>query len=165
MSKKDKLFDEIIEDLKEYEGDGHITDHLLEYLHERNKVRVQNKKKTSKQSEICVSDQLLAFVSGCLGVANKLPKDPVSTNLTEELLRPSVASYFRHGEAEASMTAKGFADKFREVEKELRASRQALRLIQKVRPFRELDSLIEEADELIRIFFRAIRNLENKLDN
>jgi hypothetical protein len=124
--------------------------------------------KTKKQSEICVSDQLLTFVSGCLGIAGKLPESLVGRNVAEELLKPSVASYFRHGEAEATPTAKGFADKFKEVEKELRASRQALRLIQSLDSSgdrKEVESLIEQADELIRIFFRSIRTLENKLGN
>lgn len=33
------LFEEIIEDLKEYEGDGHVTDHLLDYLYDRHLAR------------------------------------------------------------------------------------------------------------------------------
>jgi len=33
-------FEAIIEDLKEYDGDGHVTDHLLDYLRDRHVDRL-----------------------------------------------------------------------------------------------------------------------------
>lgn len=124
-----------------------------------------SKSKTEKPD---VSDRLLTFVSGCLGLAGSFPEGRVSNALADSLLKPSVASYFRHGEAEGEPTAKGFAEKFREVLKELRTTRRALQMIQKTSVPCDLDSvkdLLEQADELVRIFFQSVRVLENKLGN
>ena len=129
----------------------------------------------SKTPKTDVSDRLLTFVSGCLGLAGGLPDDKACNALADSLLKPSVASYFRHGEAEGSPTAKEFTEKFREVLKELRTTRRALKLIQSILKHHKaiqteeinagLYSLLEEADVLIRIFFSSVRTLENKAGN
>jgi hypothetical protein len=130
----------------------------------------------SKTPKTDVSDRLLTFVSGCLGLAGSFPEGRVSNALADSLLKPSVASYFRHGEAEGSPSAKEFTEKFREVLKELRTTRRALQMIQKTAvkglislgDSCDLDSvkdLLEQADELVRTFFQSVRVLENKVGN
>lgn len=124
-----------------------------------------SKPKTPKAD---VSDRLLTFVSGCLGLAGSFPEGRVGNALADSLLKPSVASYFRHGEAEGSPSAKEFTEKFREVLRELRTTRRALQMIQKTSVPCDLDSvkdLLEQADELVRTFFQSVRVLENKVSN
>jgi len=125
-------------------------------------------KKTKAKQTADLSDRLLAFVSGCLGLSSSLPDDRVGTELAEAILKPAVASYFRHGEAEGCATAKEFTQKFRETLGELRIARRALILIKtngKAEAGRQAERLHEACDELVRAFFQSVRVLENKAGN
>jgi len=110
-----------------------------------------------------LKDRLLTFTSNMLGLAGSLPDDRAGSHLSEMLLRSSVASYFRHGEAEGSPSAKEFAEKFRACLTELRVTRRALELLEGAGI--PCDGLavrqgLEDVDILIRIFFSSIRTLE-----
>lgn len=110
-----------------------------------------------------LKDRLTEFTSNMLGLAGSLPDDRVGSHLSEMLLRSSVASYFRHGEAEGSPSAKEFADKFRACLTELRITRRALELLERAGipcDGQAVRSGLEDADILIRIFFSSIRTLE-----
>ena len=125
-------------------------------------------KKTKASRPQDLSDRLLTFVSGCLELSSSLPDDKVGTALSEAILKPAVASYFRHGEAEGCATAKEFTQKFRETLGELRIARRALILIQangKAEAGRKAFRLNEACDELVRAFFQSVRVLENKTGN
>ena len=111
-----------------------------------------------------LSDRLLAFTSNMLGLAGSLPEDRVGGHLTEMLLSSATASYFRHGEAEGSNSAKAFADKFRECLAQLRITRRALYLLQGSGipcDGRAISQGLEDVDILIRIFFSSVRTLES----
>lgn len=125
------------------------------------------KTKTSTRNERGpdLSDRLLAFTSGMLGLSASLPEDRAGGHLAEQLLRTATAAYFRHGEAEGCPSAKAFADKFRECLIELRTARRALQLLAKAGlpcDGQAVRTLLEEVDILVRIFFSSIRTLENK---
>jgi len=125
------------------------------------------KTKTPTQNERGpdLSDRLLAFTSGLLGLSASLPEDRAGGHLAEQLLRTATAIYFRHGEAEGSPSAKAFADKFRECLIELRTARRALQLLAATSlpcDGQAVRSLLEDSDILIRIFFSSIRTLEAK---
>lgn len=112
-----------------------------------------------------LKDRLTDFTSNMLGIAGSLPDDRVGSHLSEMLLRSSVASYFRHGEAEGSPSAKEFADKFRACLTELRITRRALELLERAGipcDGQAVRSGLEDVDILIRIFFSSIRTLESK---
>ena len=113
-----------------------------------------------------LSDRLLAFTSNMLGLAGSLPEDRVGGHLTEMLLSSATASYFRHGEAEGSNSAKAFADKFRECLTQLRVTRRALYLLQGSGIPCDGEAIrqgVEDVDILIRIFFSSVRTLESKV--
>ena len=113
-----------------------------------------------------LSDRLLAFTSNMLGLAGSLPEDRVGGHLSEMLLSSATASYFRHGEAEGSNSAKAFADKFRECLAQLRITRRALYLLQGSGIPCDGEAIrqgVEDADILIRIFFSSVRTLESKV--
>lgn len=122
-----------------------------------------------------MSERLLAFTSGMIGLSASLPTDRAGSHLAEQLLRTSTAAYFRHGEAEGSPSAKDFTEKFRACLVELRTARRALQLLDKTSlPCGGLNggrlslpcdgqavrTLLEDVDLLIRIFFSSIRTLE-----
>ena len=112
-----------------------------------------------------VSDRLRDFVSDMLGLAGTLPEDRAGNTLADAILKHSVASYLRHGEAEASPSAKEFAQKFRECLIELRTLRRVLMLLEKAGlpcDGQAVRQGLEDCDILVRIFFSSIRTLENK---
>lgn len=110
-----------------------------------------------------LSDRLLAFTSESIELANSLPTDRAGTMLATALLATATQSYYAHGEAEGSPSAKDFTDKFREGLKHLRLTRRTLYLIQPVASDKKaVLKLLEDADILIRIFFSSLRTLESK---
>ena len=112
-----------------------------------------------------VSDRLRDFVSDMLGLAGTLPDDRAGNTLADAILKHSVASYLRHGEAEGSPSAQAFADKFRAALAELRSARRALQLLEKAGlpcDGQAVRTALEEVDILVRIFFSSIRTLENR---
>lgn len=110
-----------------------------------------------------LSDRLLAFTSEAIELANSLPTDRAGTMLATALLGTVTQSYYAHGEAEGSPSAKAFADQFRECLKHLRLTRRTLYLVQPLaKGKKEVTKLLEDADILIRIFFSSIRTLESK---
>ena len=121
------------------------------------------KKTTRERSD--VSERLLTFTSGMLGLAGSLPDDRAGGHLAEQLLRTATAAYLRHGEAEGSYSAKEFCDKFRACLAELRIARRVLQLLESAGlpcDGQQVRTLLEEVDILIRIFFSSIRTLESK---
>lgn len=110
-----------------------------------------------------LSDRLLAFTSEAIELANSLPTDRAGSMLASALLGTVTQSYYAHGEAEGSPSAKAFADQFRECLKHLRLTRRTLYLVQPLaKGKKEVTKLLEDADILIRIFFSSIRTLESK---
>ena len=110
-----------------------------------------------------LSDRLLAFTSEAIKLANSLPTDRAGSMLASALLGTVTQSYYAHGEAEGSPSAKAFADQFRECLKHLRLTRRTLYLIQPIADDKkDVFQLLEDADILIRIFFSSVRTLENK---
>ena len=123
------------------------------------------KSKTPKPEtkQLDLSDRLLEFTSNMLCLAGSLPEDRAGGFLAEKLLQSATAGYFSYGEAEGSPSAKEFAQKFRDALAHLRASRRALRLLEKTAipcDGQAVRTGLEQVDMLIRIFFSSIRTLE-----
>ena len=75
-------------------------------------------------------------------------------------LRSGTSPYGNHGEAEGAESRDDFIHKLRVCFKELRESRRWLKLIQRAELIDKpelLEGLINEADELVRIFARSIQ--------
>lgn len=112
-----------------------------------------------------VSDRLLSLTSQMLWLSSSLPEDRAGNQLAESILKHATASYFRHGEAGGSPSAKEFAQKFREALSELRMLRTVLLLLEKAGipcSGQAVRDGLEEVDILIRIFFSSIRTLEGR---
>jgi four helix bundle protein len=128
-----------------------------------NKTMTPPKPKATSPRSTDVSDRLRDFVSDMLGLAGTLPDDRAGNTLSDVILKHSVASYFRHAEAEGSPSAKDFANKFRECLGELRSLRKALTLLRGsgiVCSRLAIERGLEDCDILIRIFFSSVRTLE-----
>ena len=128
-----------------------------------NKTMTPPKPKTTSPRSTDVSDRLRDFASDMLGLAGQLPEDMMGNILAYALLKHSVASYFRHGEAEGSSSVEVLANKFRECLGELRTLRRTLTFLHGsgiVCSRLAIEKGLEDCDILIRIFFSSIRTLE-----
>lgn len=112
-----------------------------------------------------VSDRLRKFSADCGELADSLPETRTGKRLADCILTHAFSAYLFHGKAEGSLSAKEFADRFRDVLEELRQLRRALYflLVSPMPKDRErVDKLVEDCDILVRIFFSSIRTLEGR---
>ena len=108
--------------------------------------------------------RLLDYSVRIVKVVEKLPNSNVGNHISNQLLRSGTSPFPNHGEAQAAESPKDFIHKLRISLKELRESQRWLMLIQAIpliKPPEKLDSLIQETDELIRIFVSSIKTAEN----
>jgi four helix bundle protein len=112
-----------------------------------------------------LEERLLSFSADIIQLTETLPCTRAGNHVAGQLLRSGTAPLPNHGEAQAAESPKDFIHKLRICLKELRETLRWLQLVRKanlipVSP--ELQSLIRETDELIRIFVTSIRTSEQK---
>ena len=110
-----------------------------------------------------LEDRLLEYAASIVRLVEKMPNTRAANHVGGQLLRSGTSPLFNHGEAQAAESPNDFVHKMKVCLKELRESQRALRLIKKV-PLTDdpadLDPLLRETDELIRIFVASIRTAE-----
>ncbi len=113
-----------------------------------------------------LDERLLAFSVEIIRLTEALPTTRSGNHVASQLLRCGTSPYPNHGEAQAAESARDFVHKPRIGLKELRETRNWLRLVQGV-PLSEttgdVTRLLQECDELIRIFAASIRTAEKRL--
>ncbi len=114
-----------------------------------------------------LEDRLLEYAADIVRFTEKMPSTRAANHVGGQLLRSGTSPLFNHGEAQAAESPNDFVHKMKVCLKELRESHRALRLIKRV-PLvgacQETEVLLQETDELIRIFVTSIRTAEsNKL--
>lgn len=110
-----------------------------------------------------LEDRLLQYAASIIRLVEKLPKTRAGNHVGGQLLRSGTSPLFNHGEAQAAESPNDLVHKLRVCLKELRESKRELRLIKKVPLVKEpdeVDSLLRETEELIRIFVVSIRTAE-----
>jgi four helix bundle protein len=113
-----------------------------------------------RQAAYDLEERILAYAVRVVRVVDGLPKSRGGDHLGAQLLRSGTSPALNHGEAQAAESRNDFIHKMRICLKELRESRRTLRIIAAVplaNDLSEIQSLIGETEELIRIFFTAIR--------
>jgi len=112
-----------------------------------------------------LEDRLLDFSTEIIRLTEEIVKSRAGNHVASQLLRSGTSPFPNHGEAQAAESLNDFLHKMRVCLKELRETWRWLRLIRKV-PLSEnikpVDTLIQEADELIRIFSASIRTAERR---
>ncbi len=120
--------------------------------------------KTEKQV-YDLEERLLEYSVRIIGIVELLPNTRTGNHVAGQLLRCGTSPYPNHGEAQAPESPKDFVHKLRISLKELREAHRWLKLIRRV-PLIENDELLEgvlqETEELIRIFVTSIRTAEKK---
>jgi len=115
-----------------------------------------------------LENRLLEYSLGIIKIVEKVPNNRVGNHVAGQLLRSGTSPYANHGEAQAAESSQDFIHKMRICLKELRESKRWLKLIQQVPLVKQLDIvevLLQETEELIRIFATSIRTAEKNRKN
>jgi four helix bundle protein len=115
-----------------------------------------------KKSRFDLEDRLLEYSARIIRLVDALPNTRAATHIAGQLLRSGTSPYGNHGEVEAAESRKDFVHKLKICLKELKETRRWLRLA--IRSAMLSDSkmvaIVDETEELIRIFFSSIRTAE-----
>jgi four helix bundle protein len=106
-----------------------------------------------------LEERLLEYAARITRLVEKLPDTRTGNHVAGQLLRSGTSALPNHAEAQAAESRKDFVHKLKICHKELRESRRWLRLIQRVPLLKApaVEPLVQETEELIRIFSTSIR--------
>ena len=137
---------------------------------QRNGIRTSNfERPTSnfeqkeKPNTFDLEERLLDYAAEVIRMVELLPKTRAGNHVAGQLLRAGTSPLPNHGEAQAAESANDFVHKMSICLKELRESERWLLLIRRVpliKAILKVDSLLQETDELSRIFKTSIRTAE-----
>ena len=115
-----------------------------------------------------LEDRLLEYAASVIRLVERIPRTPAGAHVAGQVLRSASSPLSNHGEAQAAESVDDFIHKLSVCLKELKESRRWLRLVQRVpllKPESQVDPLLNETEELIRIFSASIRTAQKrKLD-
>lgn len=107
-----------------------------------------------------LEERLLDYSVRIIRLIEALPSTRAGNHVAGQLLRSGTAALPNHGEAQAGESRADFIHKMKVCLKELRESLRWLKLVQRVpliKPPAKIDPLVQETDELIRIFVKSIQ--------
>jgi four helix bundle protein len=131
-----------------------------------NAQRSTNASTPSATPQFNLEERLLQYAARIIRLVNKLPRTRAGNHVAKQLLKSGTSPLPNHGEAQAAESPQDFIHKLRICLKELRESLRWLRLIATVPLLRkpddleEVQSLVRETNELIRIFFSSVRTTQ-----
>ena len=112
-----------------------------------------------------LEERLLNYAAAVIRAVDDLPKTRAGNHVAGQLLRSGTSPLSNHGEAESAESAADFIHKLKVCLKELRETSRWLRLVTRV-PLvtgnAHIESVLQETDELIRIFVASIRTAEKR---
>jgi four helix bundle protein len=117
---------------------------------------------TSKELE----DRLVDFSVLVISICETLTNKSQSKIISGQILRSALSSALNYGEAQSAESRKDFLHKIKIVQKELRESMIALKIIKKAGLSMEislLDRGITECDELISIFVKTVETTRKNI--
>jgi four helix bundle protein len=112
-----------------------------------------------------LEERLLEYAVRIIRLVEALPNTRAGNHVAGQLLRSGTSPLPNHGEAQAAESRADFIHKLKVCLKELRESRRWLRLVQRVplvKPPGKADGLLDETEELIRIFARSIQTSQQR---
>jgi four helix bundle protein len=107
-----------------------------------------------------LENRLLEFASAIVDLSEKLPTTRAANHVAGQVLRSGTSPLSNHGEAEDAESRQDFIHKLKVCLKELRETRRWARLIHHKRWAKQdstLPFVLNETDELIRIFYSSIQ--------
>ena len=115
-----------------------------------------------------LEERLVEYSVRIIKLVEQLPNTKTGKHIAGQLIRSGTSPYANHGEAQAAESSKDFIHKMRICLKELRESKRWLKLIQRaplIKPSDKMEPLLQETEELIKIFATSIRTAENNRKN
>ena len=112
-----------------------------------------------------LEERLLEYAAEIIRLVESLPQTRAGNHVAGQLLRSGTSPLPNHGEAQAAESRNDFIHKLSVCLKELKETRRWLRLTTRVplvKPVDKARSVLEETEELIRIFAASIRTAKNK---
>jgi len=112
-----------------------------------------------------LENRLLDYSVQIIKTVDLLSKTRAGNHVAGQLLRSGTSAYPNHGEAQAAESAKDFVHKLHISLKELRETHRWLKLIQRVPLVKnpeQLNAMIQETEELIKIFVASIKTAQKK---
>jgi len=103
---------------------------------------------------------MLGHAARIVALYDSMPAGSGARQIGNQLIRSGTSPYLHHGEVEAAESLDDFVHKLKICLKELRETWRALRLLQRAAQLSntaEIDSLIEETHQLIRIFYQSVK--------
>jgi len=111
-----------------------------------------------------LEERLLRYSARIIKVVDALPATRTGQHIAGQILRSGTSPYPNHGEAQAAESTKDFVHKLRVSLKELRETKRWLKLIQYIKLVNNsdrLDELLDETEQLIKIFVKSIKTAQN----
>ena len=112
-----------------------------------------------------LEERLLDYSAEAIRLTDRLPRSEAGAHISKQLLRSSTSPLANHGEAQAAESARDFIHKLKLSLKELRETERWLKLVKRVPlidQFDLLDKLLNETDQLIRIFVSSINTARKR---
>src|SRR5436309_497719 len=125
----------------------------------RNAQRATPNSQLRKTGHFDLEDRLLDFSACIIRLVDALPNTRAANHVAGQLLRCGTSPYGNHGEVEAAESRKDFVHKLKVCLKELKETKRWLRLVKKSKmlPENNMVLILEENEELVRIFFASVR--------
>jgi four helix bundle protein len=148
-------------------SDNRIREEASVYAASVNQISTRNAQRSTfniqqRNRKFDLEDRLLEFSARIIRLVDELPNTRAANHLAGQLLRCGTSPYGNHGEVEAAESRKDFIHKLKICLKELKETRRWLRLAAKssMVPASKVAAMLNETEELIRIFFTSIRTAE-----
>jgi len=112
-----------------------------------------------------LEERLLEYSVRIIKTVEQLPNTRIGNHIASQLIKSGTSPYPNHGEAQAAESPRDFIHKLRIALKELRETQRWLKLIQRVPIIKKpelLISILQETEELIKIFVTSIKTAEKK---
>jgi four helix bundle protein len=114
---------------------------------------------SKEEQKFDLEDRLIDFAVRIIQVAESLPKTKVGNHISGQLIRCGTSPAPNYGEAQAAESRADFVHKMKISLKELRETKVWLIMMVRanlIKPTSKLESLIDENNQLISIFFTSI---------
>jgi four helix bundle protein len=117
-----------------------------------------------RQDMFDLEERLLEYAATIIRLVEGLPETRAGNHVAGQLLRSGTSPLPNHGEAQAAESRNDFIHKLSVCLKELKESRRWLKLTRRVPLVSapDVDAILEETEELIKIFAASLRTARSR---